>query len=482
LQGETTAKLTIVDAQTITLECRIDPTFYNAPELTIVSRIAAIEQDQVYKEDAEVINLPSEAISEDRGASHCEIPQLVIASREDAAYWKNDRTSFAFLFDSISVELEKDGHLIAAPGEAINFPYQSNAVGYCIDWRQVHIDGILQQGNWRVKINWVKKGVSGWFWYGCYQLLEYNPFNVRGTVRLFVVLNDVVRKQGINYKDSGFAGTIRFKGEFGNMQPNYDVENIVYTDRTQEKVRIEALRTYELRSSQLLYCMTRLIDEEHLLTANQIFITDHNANNHRQDFFDFPVILSQEESLKIEYTGTVWAKITALFIEKTLVSESKYDGNIKGSQNIILSLPSVVNVPGQFGSATANLVNSIDTLLSTTTIAAGAFADILAEDENIVVVDEDDNELQNVFNPAQEDIEIEVDVYCEPQGTNVLSVTQTDFGSSTVYYGGLQTTLAWQINKWDLATNTKTIATEINNPTYTSLADAWNDRLTINYI
>jgi hypothetical protein len=132
--------------------------------------------------------------------------------------------------------------------------------------------------------------------------------------------------------------------------------------------------------------------------------------------------------------------------------------------------------------ATANLVNSIDTLLSTTTIAAGAVADILAEDENIVVVDEDDNELQNVFNPAQEDIEIEVDVYCEPQGTNVLSVTQTDFGSSTVYYGGLQTTLAWQINKWDLATNTKTIATEINNPTYTSLADAWNDRLTINYI
>jgi hypothetical protein len=132
--------------------------------------------------------------------------------------------------------------------------------------------------------------------------------------------------------------------------------------------------------------------------------------------------------------------------------------------------------------ATANLVNSIDTLLSTTTIAAGAVADILAEDENIVVVDEDDNELQNVFNPAQEDIEIEVDVYCEPQGTNVLSVTLTDFGSSTVYYGGLQTTLAWQINKWDLATNTKTIATEINNPTYTSLADAWNDRLTINYI
>lgn len=132
--------------------------------------------------------------------------------------------------------------------------------------------------------------------------------------------------------------------------------------------------------------------------------------------------------------------------------------------------------------ATAHLVNSIDTLLSTTTIPAGTEADILAADENIVVVDENDVELQNVLNPAQEDIIIEVDTYCEPQGTNVLSVTNTDFGTATVYYGGLQTTLDWQINRWDLATNTKTIATQANNATYTTLADAWNDRTTLTYI
>jgi hypothetical protein len=161
------------------------------------------------------------------------------------------------------------------------------------------------------------------------------------------------------------------------------------------------------------------------------------------------------------------------------------DITVTDSDGTIYNVPAITDVVCTFNppceDATAELVNSIDTLISTTTIPSGETAEILAPDENIVVVDEDDTELQNVFNPAQEDIEIEVDVYCEPQGTNVLSVTLTDFGSETVYYGGLQTTLAWQINAWDLATNTKTIATELNNPTYTVLADAFDDRLTLIY-
>ena len=296
----------------------------------------------VHKQNVSIVSLPKEAISEDRGLSHCDKPQLVVASLIDSSYHKNDRTSFAFKFDEMTVELVKDGVTIPAPGIPILFPYQSDAVGFCIDWRQVEVAGVLQQGCYRVKINWEKEGQSGWFWYGSYNLLEYSVFNVRDTVRIFVVLNDLVRKQGINYKDSGFAGTIRFKGFFGNMQPNYDTENLIYTDRLREKVRNEAIRTYELRSDYILYCMTRLIDEEHLLAANQIYITDHNATNHRQDFYDFPVILSDEESPKIEYTGTVYASISALFLEKVQVSESKYDGNIKGSSNIILDLPTGV--------------------------------------------------------------------------------------------------------------------------------------------
>ena len=144
---------------------------------------------------------------------------------------------------------------------------------------------------------------------------------------MIIQLNDLVRKQGINYRNSGFAGTLRFKGKFGYMQPNYDSENIIYRDRTRSKVRNEALRTYELRTSYLLRCMTRLIDEECLLVANNIFITDCNADNHEQ-YTQFPVILNEDESPSFEYPLGVYAKITASFHDKVAYHESKYDGNI----------------------------------------------------------------------------------------------------------------------------------------------------------
>lgn len=356
----------------------------------------------VHKENILKVGLPAEAISEDRGLALCGVPQLVVASRTDAAYYKNDRTAIAYKFDAMTVELERNGVTIPAPGVEVTFPYQSDAVGFVIDWRQVEVEGVLQQGCYRVKITWELAGNEGFFYYGSYQLLEYNTFNVRGTVRLFVVLNDVVRKQGINYKDSGFAGTVRFKGQFGYMQPNYDTENLIYTDRTREKVRNEALRTFELRTNYLFHCMTRLIDEEALLVANQIYVTDHNANNHRQDFYDFAVILSEDDSPSFTYDETIYAKVTAFFKEKVAVHESKYDGNIKGSTNVILSLPTVVNTDG---CADATVHNSNDTY--TASVASGGDLELPDEVLN-VYVNGDLNQTTTYIPLSGEDINISV--------------------------------------------------------------------------
>jgi hypothetical protein len=321
----------------------------------------------VHKDDIAKIKLPQDAISEDRGLRNCGTPYLVVADTQDASYWKNDRTGIAYKFDSMLIELEDaEGNVIAAPGIAVSFPYQSDARGFVIDWRQVVSGGQLAQGCYKVIVNWELSGNSGAFYYGSFNLLSYSFFNVQKTVRLFVVLNDLVRKQGINYKDSGFGTTIRFKGQFGYMQPNYDTENIVYTNRTREKVRNEALRTYELRSNYLLSCQTRMIDEEYLLTANQIYVTDHNANNHVQSYFDFPVILSEDESPSFEYNEGIYAKVSASFKEKVAVSESKYDGNISGSANIILELPTVVTTTPSCADATVENSNAsyTDTVVS----------------------------------------------------------------------------------------------------------------------
>lgn len=334
----------------------------------------------VHKDEVSLINIPSDAIAEDRGLRFCAVPQLILISHDDAAYYKNDRTAIAYKFDSMDVVLEKDGYDHEAPGVEVSFPWQSDAVGYIIDWRQLE-----NYGCYRVRIDWVLGGNSGSFYYGSYNVLEYTPFNARGTVRLFVVLNDVVRRHGINYRDSGYAGTVRFKGIFGYMQPNYDAENIVYADRSRHKVRIEALRSYELHTNQLLECMTRLIDEDTLLAANQIYVTDHNATNHRQDFYDFPVVLSDTESPVFKYNEGPLASLTAVFLDKVAAHESKYDGDIKGSDNLILSLPTVVNNPTPCEDGTAVLKDTSGDVLSSTPVPSGVTVPITAPDGDISI-------------------------------------------------------------------------------------------------
>lgn len=282
----------------------------------------------VHKIDTRLIAIPIEAQTEDCGVEYCKVPQLVLSEKTDVTNWKNDRTAFAFKFDSMTVKLVSATDEVEAIGYVFTFPNQPDATGFVIDWRQ------NEYGCFKVKIEWEIAGVTGWFYYGQYVHRPYTCENANGTVRLFVHLDDFVRKQGINYKGSGFYGTIRFNGFFGFMQPNYDSENIIYSDRVRHKVRIEAIRSYELRTDQLLYAMTRLIDEDVLLTANNILITDHNPYNHSQEFKDFPVVLSDSESPKFEYSNP-FSSITAVFNEKVAVSESRYSSDINAPIPIV---------------------------------------------------------------------------------------------------------------------------------------------------
>lgn len=302
----------------------------------------------VHKTDVDLVNFPSDALCEDKGARNCKQPQRVLADPTDVISWKNDRTPIAYKFDSMEVELESStGEVFVAPGISVAFPYQADAVGFVIDWRQFQdSQSNLRQGCWKVKINWALAGATGSFYYGSFELRQYSIANAAKTVRLLIVLNDYVRNQGINFKDSGFAGTVRFQGQFGYMQPNYDTLNNTHTNRTRYKVRNEAVRSYELRTNWMLRCMTRLVDEQTLLAANQIYVTDHNANNHVQcEYYDFPIILHEDESPTFEYTDSVYAKVKAVFLDKQALHESKYDGNIQGSDNVIFSLPTVVATP-----------------------------------------------------------------------------------------------------------------------------------------
>jgi hypothetical protein len=416
----------------------------------------------VHKIDFNRVRLPQEAISEDRGLSRCGTPYLVLADTEDAQFYRNDRTGIAYLFDDMTVYLEdKNGNRELAPGIEVTFPYQPDAVGFVIDWRQVVSGGALAQGCYRVVIEWDLEGNTGEFYYGSFNLRAYSVENAAKTVRLLVVLNDLVRKQGINYKDSGFATTIRFEGQFGYMQPNYDTENIIYTSRTREKVRNEAIRTYELRSNFLLSCQTRMIDEEYLLTANQIFVTDHNFNNHVDSYYDFPVILNEDESPTFEYNESIYAKIRASFKDKTAVYESKYDGNIQGSLNVILDLPTIVTTSAACPDTSIE-VNGV----AEGSVVAGSSVDIQLSDSLGVVTPLSVTQTGNDFA-----------VLLPLTLPNVL---RNDWVDPYSYCGSALAGSLEADNVWDIYRIEVFLDGTINVMTATGVA--WTDRLTVIYI
>lgn len=301
------------------------------------------------------VDLPPIIQDEDRGLKRCGTPNLVLADLSNNARYRNDITAISFKVDSLTVELEDElGNIINAPGLAVDFKHQQDAKGFIIDWRQltkVTPNGtILDAQCYKVLISYELAGLEGSFYYGAYKLLPFTNQTSRGTIQIFTVLNDVVRNVGINYRESGYSGTIRFKGTFGYMQPNFETNNITYADRTRSKVRIEALRTYELRTSSLVGCMTSQIDEQHLLAANQIWITEHNPWAHIQ-YNQFPVIVSEDASPEISYLDGGYAKLTAYFKDKVAVYESKYDGNIEGSANLSFDLPQGTQATGCFPSS-----------------------------------------------------------------------------------------------------------------------------------
>jgi surface protein len=276
----------------------------------------------VHLQDFNVLRLPEEALTEDRGYSFCSEPYLALADQFDTIQWKNDVFGVAGLFDSMIVELERpDGTLETALGAAISMPKQPNAVGFVIDWRQNLI--AYGVGCYRVKINWDIQGIQGFYYAGNFELLPYSVEASEGTVQMIVNYDDKVLQDGINYTGSGFYTGLRFKGFFGNEQINSEHRNLLKANNVRQKVRNFSAPSYDLVTRPLTRCFTRPI-KRMLLNASDIWVSDYNAWNH-EIYRYFNVILSNEVGVEMEGDETFVRQINATLLDKLWTTESKYD-------------------------------------------------------------------------------------------------------------------------------------------------------------
>ena len=144
LNGFTKSKLTFPSANTAVVECLID-TNTLTDDTSIIAKIEDSTKAlrNVHIETVNKIRLPSITIDLDRGNRACKIPTRAFATLDSIDWEKNSRLGLAYKFDAITVSLirQRDGAEIPAPGIAVAFPHQSDAVGFVIDWRQLTKNG-----------------------------------------------------------------------------------------------------------------------------------------------------------------------------------------------------------------------------------------------------------------------------------------------------------------------------------------------------
>ena len=264
------------------------------------------------------VKLPKQYTPEDRGLSECCCSYLVFAS-ESTDSWKNQKTS-AWIpkADFIEFKLVKsNGDEI--PQVAVEFPNQLDAYYCTVNWYEVlESNG---SGCYELHLTYTVAGVSDSFVWGKYTLIEYDLARLNHYVAIHTTFNSNQSIQGINFAGANVEDCVTFKGFFGEQKTNTVIENLTYTTREARKVYRENLNSYELRADSITECISSRLLDLHLLSENNMLVSDFNAMNHSYRYLSYPVIV--EESPNIKYNNRK-ASITCKMGDKVKNSRSSY--------------------------------------------------------------------------------------------------------------------------------------------------------------
>jgi hypothetical protein len=279
--------------------------------------------NNVFTAEFKKIDFPEEFEGENRKTTTCKEPFLTLADLNDGIEWKNDFRSIAFIADSLDAILIKNGVELPALGVALSFPFQPDAVGFTVNWREV----LANYGTGCYQLVG-KYDIGGFEYvanYGTHDLKHYSKEISERTIRVGSQYDDFVKMKGINFKDSGYFNTIRVSGFFGNYQPNTTATNLLKKRDIYAKVRNIGKENYELITDPLNSCHTCLL-QEMLIAGNDLKVSDFNADNHKE-YKNVSVVLSEDSA--IEYIGdnVPLRQIRVDLTAKEWLIESRYSEN-----------------------------------------------------------------------------------------------------------------------------------------------------------
>lgn len=264
------------------------------------------------------------------GVKECCDTILVLSTLSGSLKWQNDVTSCWAKkqgdIDIVIFELYNENDVLSnyQPSQ-IQCTKDLLAFYATINWQDVLNNPLDGVGCYRLMVTTIFDGVTIKFEWGHYDLKIYSPENAVNSVRIRSVFNQYNKIQDIDFTESEVEDTIRFRGFFGNRQPNMVIDNLIYQGRIEKNVQRENLNTYELLTDPLnTWYIANLLDL-HLLSETSIYITDHNEFNSTYGYKDIPLIV--KDSPEVEYREySRLASIKCKFTDKRKDSLSKYNG------------------------------------------------------------------------------------------------------------------------------------------------------------
>lgn len=263
--------------------------------------ICCAPQERI-KVEYKSIKLPVVVTEEDRGEQFkcCEVNKVLAHPTENESY-KNDVTSawikLSDITDTITFTLEKDGIDTGMILQEMAFPLEPNAYHTTIYWQDIiNAYGI---GCYKIRLQYSISGILGDFYWGVYDLQQYSISNALKTARIRVKFNLNQTIEGINFTNSNVEDSIRFYGFIGNRQPNMEIDNLIYNDRSVKTVVRENLNTYEIKTDPYTNETIKRLTDLYLLSENECYISDYNEFNNDYTIQDLPVVV--KESPEIDY-------------------------------------------------------------------------------------------------------------------------------------------------------------------------------------
>ena len=260
-------------------------------------------QERIFKE-YQGINIPNNppSIEHDEPFRCCDDKLLMLASLTETESYKNDITSAWIKLSSPSDSVvfkftdEHDNATNYIP-TPVAFPNEADAFYITIPWRDVLAsDG---EGCYKLVLEFSIGGITGNLNWGVYKLKQYSLKNAQKTARIRVKFNLKQSIEGIDFTNSNVEDSLRFFGFIGNRQPNMEIDNLIYSDRTVKTVVRENLNSYEIKTDPYTNTLLDLFSDLYLLSENELYISDYNYFNHSHSILDIPVIVL--ESPEIDY-------------------------------------------------------------------------------------------------------------------------------------------------------------------------------------